>query len=86
MDTGHSFSVCGRTKRKLPCSDLRRKSKEKNMSLKYHANDKHRDPANQFGAAPVPTHNNDNHPPREMLRDCPIVARHWYGLSVEAVQ
>lgn len=49
------------------------------MSLKYHSNSGHRDPAKQFGLAPV---FNPNNPPREMLRDCPILARHWYGVDL----
>ncbi|WP_162946760.1 hypothetical protein [Ruegeria sp. EL01] len=30
-----------------------------------------------------PRFDNDNAPPRVMLRDYPIVARHWFGLNVE---
>lgn len=55
------------------------------MTLKYLSNDNHLSPANQFGAARVFNPNSDNNPPRVLLRDCPIVARHWFGMDQEAV-
>ncbi|MEX0329229.1 MAG: hypothetical protein AB3N07_10935 [Ruegeria sp.] len=53
------------------------------MSLKYHPINNHNEPSEQFGSIPVFHPNNDNIPPREMLRNHPIVATHWYGLKLE---
>lgn len=55
------------------------------MTLKYHSNHWQPDPSEQFGSMPV-LPNNDNTPPRHLLRDCPIVALHWFGVDQEAVQ
>ena len=55
------------------------------MSLKYHSNHWQPDPSEHFGSVPDFTPNNDNNPPRDLLCDYPILARHWFGLDQEAV-
>lgn len=55
------------------------------MSLKYHSNNYRNDPAKHFGSAPVFNPNIERRPQRALLRDCPIVALHWFGLKREGV-
>lgn len=55
------------------------------METNTHKSQVVRDPQAQRSADPDRAPNKNN-PPRVLLRDCPIVARHWFGVEQEAGQ
>jgi hypothetical protein len=56
------------------------------MKTKSFEHEDHRDLSAVFAISPKTNPSNNNTPPHHLMRDCPIVARHWFGMELEAGQ
>jgi hypothetical protein len=59
---------------------------DKSMKLETFENEGCRDLSAVFAISPKSNPSNDNTPPHHLMCDCPIVARHWFGMETEANQ